>query len=206
VPREELADVGLAQLAVAAYLIGEDDEAVAARQQAYKRHADAEERAEAARCAFWAAFCLMMRGQMAHAGGWLSRGESVLGEDLDCPARRYLLIPALLSALDCDDAAAARQLAVQAGEIAARFRDTDLEASSTLGHGQALLDEWVVGAPRRAGTGRRSQPLPPVGAGRRGEAIVVEGGRDPTLIAPRGGHAPAEAAAGEVVEPHDPVV
>ena len=105
---------------------------------AYKRHADAGERAEAALCAFWAAFCLMMRGQMAHAGGWLSRGESVLGQDLDCRSSGYLLIPALLGALDSDDAASARQLAVQAGEIAARFRDADLWQRS-----------------RRSGTARR---------------------------------------------------
>ena len=138
-PRGDLTHADLDRLAVAAYLIGEDDAAVAAWEQAYKRHADAGERAEAARCAFWAAFCLMMRGQMAHAGGWLSRGEFVLGQDFDCPARGYLLIPALLGALDSDDAASARQLAVQAGEIAARFRDADLAAFSTLGDGQALL-------------------------------------------------------------------
>jgi DNA-binding CsgD family transcriptional regulator/tetratricopeptide (TPR) repeat protein len=81
----------------------------------------------------------MMRGQMAHAGGWLRRAEAAIGPDLDCPARGYLLIPALLGALDDDDAAAARELAVQAGEIAARFGDRDLAAFSTLGHGQARL-------------------------------------------------------------------
>lgn len=138
-PRGDLTHADLDRLAVAAYLIGEDDEAVAAWEEAYRRHAAAAERAEAARCAFWAAFCLMMRGQTAHASGWLSRGESVLGQDLDCPACGYLLIPALLGALDSDDAAGARQLAVQAGEIAARFGDADLAAFSMLGHGQALL-------------------------------------------------------------------
>jgi hypothetical protein len=48
-------------------------------------------------------------------------------------------IPALLAALDSDDADGARQLAVQAGDIAARFGDADLAALSTLAHGQALL-------------------------------------------------------------------
>jgi DNA-binding CsgD family transcriptional regulator/tetratricopeptide (TPR) repeat protein len=146
VPRGDLSHADLDRLAVAAYLVGEDDQAVAAWEQAYQRHADAGERAEAARCAFWAAFCSMMRGRMAHAGGWLSRGESVLGQDLDCPARGYLLIPAVLGALDSDDAAGARQLAAQVGEIAARFRDADLAAFSTLGHGQALLAMGDVAA------------------------------------------------------------
>jgi DNA-binding CsgD family transcriptional regulator len=139
IPRGELTDVELDRFAVAAYLIGEDDAAVAAWDGGYKRHANAGERAEAARCAFWAGFCLMMRGQMAHAGGWLSRAESVLGPDLECPARGYLLIPSLLGALGADDAAGARRLAVRAGEIATRFGDADLAAFSTLGHGQALL-------------------------------------------------------------------
>ncbi len=139
VPWFDLTNADLDRLAVAAYLIGEDDEAVAAWERAHNQHANVGERAEAARCAFWAAFCLMMRGQMAHAGGWLRRCETVIGRDLDCPARGYLLIPALLGALDSDDAAGARQLAVQAGEIAARFSDADLAAFSILGHGQALL-------------------------------------------------------------------
>jgi len=139
VPLAELTHADLDRLAVAAYLIGEDSEAVAAWEHAYKRHAYAGERAEAARCAFWAAFCLMMRGQMAHAGGWLRRGQSVLGHDLDCPAGGYLLIPAVLAALDSDDADGALRLAMQAGDIAARFRDADLAAFSTLGQGQALL-------------------------------------------------------------------
>jgi DNA-binding CsgD family transcriptional regulator/tetratricopeptide (TPR) repeat protein len=138
-PPEELTPADLDRLAVAAFLIGEDDAAVDAWKRAYERHADAGDPAESARCAFWAAFCLMMRGQMAHAGGWLSRAESALGPDLDCPARGYLLIPALLGALDAEDAAGARRHAVRAGEIAATFHDPDLAAFSTLGHGQALL-------------------------------------------------------------------
>jgi DNA-binding CsgD family transcriptional regulator len=45
----------------------------------------------------------------------------------------------MLGALDAGDAAGARQLAVEAGEIARRFGDADLEAFSTLGVGQALM-------------------------------------------------------------------
>jgi DNA-binding CsgD family transcriptional regulator/tetratricopeptide (TPR) repeat protein len=138
-PMGQLSPADLDRLAVAAYLVGKDDEAVAAWEHAYNRRADDGDRAEAARCAFWAAFSLMMRGQMAHASGWLSRGESMLGHDIECPARGYLLIPQLLGALDSDDGAGAQELAVRAGEIAERFGDADLGALSTLGHGQALL-------------------------------------------------------------------
>jgi DNA-binding CsgD family transcriptional regulator len=138
-PRGDLGATDLDRFAVAAYLVGEDDEAVGAWEHAHRRHLDGGERAEAARCAFWAAFCLMMNGQMAHAGGWLSRGEADIGQDLDCPARGYLMIPVLLGALESGHAAQAQQLAVQAAEIAGRFVDHDLAAFSMLGHGQALL-------------------------------------------------------------------
>jgi DNA-binding CsgD family transcriptional regulator len=50
-----------------------------------------------------------------------------------------MLVPALLRALHADDAPRARDLAVEAGRIAARFADRDLAAFSTLGHGQALV-------------------------------------------------------------------
>jgi DNA-binding CsgD family transcriptional regulator/tetratricopeptide (TPR) repeat protein len=136
---DQLSPADLDRLAVAAYLIGRDDDAVAAWEAAHKRHLQAGERAEAARCAFWVAFCSMMEGRMAHAGGWLSRCEAVIGDDLDCPAAGYMLVPALLRALHADDAPRARDLAVEAGRIAARFADRDLAAFSTLGHGQALV-------------------------------------------------------------------
>ena len=136
---DQLSAGDLDRLATAAYLIGRDDDASAAWEAAHKRHLQAGDRAEAARCAFWVAFCSMMQGRMAHAGGWLSRCETVIGDDLDCAAAGYLLVPALLGALDADDAHGARDLAVEAGRIADRFADRDLAAFSTLGHGQALL-------------------------------------------------------------------
>lgn len=138
-PPDELEPADLERLAVSAYLVGRDDAATAAWESAYKRHLAAGSRADAAQCAFWVAFCLMMQGQMARAGAWLSRTEGVIGDDLDCPAAGYLLIPALLGALESGGAARARDVAVQAGEIASRFDDRDLAAFSTLGHGQALL-------------------------------------------------------------------
>jgi DNA-binding CsgD family transcriptional regulator len=139
VAHDELGPVDLDRLAVAAYMLGRDDDASAAWEAAHKRHLQAGDRAESARCAFWVAFCSMMQGQMAHAGGWLSRCETVIGDDLECAAAGYLLVPALLGALDADDAQGARDLAVEAGRIADRFADPDLAAFSALGHGQALL-------------------------------------------------------------------
>ena len=129
----------LDRLAIASYLTGHDDDAVAAWDAAHQRHLDADDPAAAALCAFWAAFCSMMRGQMAHAGGWLGRAQTIMGDDLDCRARGYVMIPALLQALDAGDPERATELAIAARGTATRFDDTDLAAFATLGHGQALL-------------------------------------------------------------------
>ena len=128
------------RLAVAGYMIGEDDISGAAWEAAHHRHLEAGDRAEAARCAFWRAFGLMMRGQMAQANGWLRRTETIVEQSgIDCAAAGYLLIPALLGALHGGNPTSARDMAVQARAIAARLGDPDLQAFGTLGHGQALL-------------------------------------------------------------------
>jgi DNA-binding CsgD family transcriptional regulator len=146
-PLEDLGPSELEQLAVSAYLIGDDGRCEAAWERAYRRHVDAGNRPDAARCSFWLAFCLMMRGQEAQAGGWLGRTEAVLDDDLECSARGYLLIPSVLGALGSGDASTALELAVSAGEIAAAFGDADLGAFARLGEGQALI---VLGEPSSA--------------------------------------------------------
>ena len=136
---DELTAADLEVLAVAAYLHGDDDVSATAWERAYGRHLDDGQRAEAARCSFWLALTLMLNGRMAHAGGWLSRARNAVGDDLECPAVGYLLIPALLGALDSGDADAAAELALQASAIGIGFDDADLLALATLGHGQALI-------------------------------------------------------------------
>jgi DNA-binding CsgD family transcriptional regulator/tetratricopeptide (TPR) repeat protein len=149
-PRDDLDPPELEQLAVSSYLIGDDGRCEAAWEAAHRRHVDAGHRADAARCSFWLAFCLMMRGQMAQAGGWLGRTEAVIGDDVQCSASGYVLIPSLLGALESGDPRTARELAITAAEIAAAFGDADLGAFAALGEGQALI---ALGQPA-AGTAR----------------------------------------------------
>jgi DNA-binding CsgD family transcriptional regulator len=137
-PLDALAADDLERLATSAYLIGHDEAAVAAWQAAHLRHLGAGRGPEAARCAFWLAFGLMMQGQMAHASGWLSRAQTAIGES-DCAAQGFVLVPAVLTALHSNDPATARDLAVDVTQIATRFNDADLSALGTLGHGQALI-------------------------------------------------------------------
>jgi DNA-binding NarL/FixJ family response regulator len=128
------------RLAVCAYLVGEDDACAEAWEGAHRAALDADDAAGSARCAFWLALCLMLRGQMAQAAGWLTRAEHLIEHgNLDCAASGYLLVPKLLGALDAGDPATARELAVRATELGRRFDDADLHAFGTLGHGQALI-------------------------------------------------------------------
>ena len=138
-PGETLDAGDLERLAVAAYLFGHDERSAAAWEDAYRRHLEDDEPADAAECAFWLALCSMLRGQMAHASGWLSRCEGAIESDLDCAAVGYLLIPTLLGALEANDPTTARDLAIRASRIAVRFDDSDLSALALLGHGQALI-------------------------------------------------------------------
>ena len=158
---ESLGTADLEQLAVAAFLFGDDARSATAWEAAYRRHLEAGDRAEAARCSFWLALGLMLGGQLAHASGWLGRTQSAIGDDLDCSAVGYLLIPELLGALDANEPAAARDLAIQASNIAARFDDADLVALAELGHGQALI---ALGE-HRAGVARLDELMLSVACG-----------------------------------------
>lgn len=126
--------------AVSAHLVGEDDRCASALEAGHLAAVDAGDVTAAARCAFWLAFHLMMKGKMAQAGGWLARTEAVVSEaGIDCVVSGYLLIPKLLGALGAGDTASAQQLAAQAIEVASRFQEPELRTFGTLGHGQALL-------------------------------------------------------------------
>ena len=137
---EQLDAADQERLAVSAYLVGEDDACMTAWEAAHRAGLEGGDQAEAARYAFWLAFCLMMRGQMAQAGGWLGRAGRLLADaQLDCAASGYLKIPELLGALEGGDPVKARDLAVEAAEIGDRFGDSDLRAFGTLAQGQGLL-------------------------------------------------------------------
>jgi DNA-binding CsgD family transcriptional regulator len=165
-PTAELTAPDLERLAVASYLTGRDDEAVAAWEQAHDRRLGEGDHAAAALCAFWAAFCLMVAGRMGHAGGWLQRTEAAVG-GRDCAAAGYLLVPALLGSLDAGDGARARDLAIRAGEIAERFGDHDLGALAVLGQGQALLEL----GDREGSTARFDEVMLSVGSGEVGPIV-----------------------------------
>jgi DNA-binding CsgD family transcriptional regulator len=124
----------------AAYLVGNDDACVRALERAYHQLLADGDPEQAANAAFWLAFNLMNRGEMARAGGWLGRVEQLVPpEDSQSPVRGLLLLPTALQQLMGGDARAALGLFEQSHEIGRRSGDRELEALGGLGIGQARI-------------------------------------------------------------------
>lgn len=148
----------LERLATAAHLVGRDKDSAEAWSRAHRIYVEQDERAGAARCAFWLAFfALVIQGDPARSSGWTARGQRLLDEaGVDCVECGYLaLLPAILCLFQGDFAGALAgfQHATSFGE---RFHNSDVLAICRLGMGQmhvakgevgkgmALLDEVMV--------------------------------------------------------------
>ena len=129
----------LEHLAVAAYMVGRDDEcedAWTAAHHAWLRRGEAE---RAARCAFWQALGLFFRGDLAPAMGWVARGGRLLEESRrDCVEQAWLRMLTALPRLFEGDADVYPSL-VEAEEIAERFADADASTFARLGRGYSLI-------------------------------------------------------------------
>jgi ATP/maltotriose-dependent transcriptional regulator MalT len=132
----------LEMLAVAANLIGRDQDSIRAWERAFADHLRAGRRDRAAQSACWAALVLLLRGEMAQAGGWMTRAERIveeLGADVPVAARGMLLIPAALGAITSGDAEAADRIAEQIIAIGIAVDEPDLLAFGRLSAAQAAL-------------------------------------------------------------------
>jgi len=130
----------LEHLAIAAYLVGRDDDCEAYTARAHQAFLDRGDCEGAARAAFWLGFALMGRGAVAPASGWFARAGRLLDEEqLDCVVRGYLLIPVAITSIAQGDPSAALATFSQAAEIARRFADGDLASVVCHGRGRALI-------------------------------------------------------------------
>ena len=130
----------LERLAIAAHLVGRDDECETVTARAHQAFLDRGDREGAARAAFWLGFSLMERGAIAPASGWFARAGRLLDEgQLDCAVRGYLLIPVAIKCIVQGDPSAAHATFSQAAEIARRFADRDLASVACHGRGRALI-------------------------------------------------------------------
>lgn len=161
----ELAGPDLERMATAAYLIGKEEEYLRLLERAHHRYLEEDVVERACRCAFWQVLTLLLRGEVGQASGWLGRAHRLL-EDRDCVEQGYLLLPEAEKQMAEGDVTAALESATRAGQIAARFGDSDLAASAfhmqgrvlirqgEVGHGLELLDEVMI-----AVTGGKLSPI-----------------------------------------------
>jgi DNA-binding CsgD family transcriptional regulator len=127
-------------LALAAFLVGENEVCDTVTARAHQECLRRGDGPRAARCAFWMAFGLLARGEMAPAAGWVARGQQLLDAGgHDCVERGLLLIPTALQHLITGDLAGAHQIFSDALAIGERFGDRDLVTFGRLGRGQALV-------------------------------------------------------------------
>jgi DNA-binding CsgD family transcriptional regulator len=154
--RSELEIEDLERLAEAAHVLGRCDLAVAASRRAYQVHLDAGDVSRAVRCAFHLWHALVVKGDFAHAGGWLERAGRLTEAHPDCDERGYLLIPEAERRFGEGDFVAAFATAGRALEMGQRCADRDLVTiaahiqgrarirAGRVGEGLALLDEAMV--------------------------------------------------------------
>jgi DNA-binding NarL/FixJ family response regulator len=134
-----LAPADLERLAMAAFLVGRDQDSLDAWSRAFQGWLAVGDAPRATRCAFWLSLKLLSHGELARSGGWLARGRRLLDEgQLDCVEQGYLLLPVALRHFAAGDAAAAHATFRQAGKVGERFGDPDLTTLGRVGQGQAL--------------------------------------------------------------------
>jgi DNA-binding CsgD family transcriptional regulator len=135
-----LAREDLERLAVAAHLVGKYDDSADAWERAHRESLHLGDAPRAARCAFWLAFGLINRGEVARASGWLARAQRVLDDGAhDCVERGYLLMPVGVQRFAAGDAAAAYATFDHVIQVGDRFGDSDLRSMGRLGRGRALV-------------------------------------------------------------------
>jgi DNA-binding CsgD family transcriptional regulator len=134
-------------LAMAAYLVGRDDEYLRMLELAHNAYVDAGQYPRAVRSAFWLGFRLLMRGEMGHATGWFARAERLLEREArECAERGYLLLPAVEQHIDSGDLETAYSTAADAAAIGERCGDLDLIACARHQQGRIRLQQEQVAA------------------------------------------------------------
>ena len=132
-------------LATSAYMLGRDDEYVAALERAHHAHLDRGDGLRAARSAFWVAINLG-RGGQSRASGWLERARRLVArEDRDCVEQGFLLLARMFEHEAAGDREAALAAAAEAVAIGERFGDADLFALAAQDRGILLISEGRVG-------------------------------------------------------------
>src|SRR5437764_6569581 len=130
----------LERLAVAAYLVGRDEDSVEVWTRAHHECARLGDAARAARCAFWLSFGLLNKGDVARGGGWVDRAQRLLDDGgVDCVEQGYLRYSVALRAIFAGDGAVAHAAFTEAAKVGDRSGDPELVTLARVGVGRCLI-------------------------------------------------------------------
>jgi DNA-binding CsgD family transcriptional regulator len=157
-----LAPEDLERLAVAAYMLGLDDQQLEALARAHRAHRREGDRLGAVRAAYWLAIHLTIRGEIGRATGWLGRARRLVEHEAgDCVERGYLSSADALHRMVAGDWPGSRVAAADAVEAGERFGDPDLVALGLIDIGRVLIEEGSVAE----GLGRLDEAMLAAAAG-----------------------------------------
>ena len=129
----------LERYAVAAHLLGEDEQAFRLLDSAHRSYLEQGRSDKAARCVFWLIYHLRYAGQSARAAGWIVRLRRIV-EDQD-PERRLLYLVLLGEGVSLMQAGAAQEALPMVEQAAAGARavgDDDLYVLAGMARGRCL--------------------------------------------------------------------
>ena len=130
----------LGALAIAEYLVGDDDASVRAWQGAFRLHIERGETVAAVRDAFWIGLVLNSTGKSTVGSGWVARATRLLEDHGDDVVERgYLMIHALYRHLHQGEFEAALQLAAEITDLGRRWGDQGLVAHGLCSQGRLLM-------------------------------------------------------------------
>jgi len=129
----------LERWAVAAHLIGEDDQLVALRDRAYRQYLDRGLTEQAARCVFWLGFHLGNAGQHAQSAGWLERLRRLVDSTHGDPHLVAMVrLADAVNLMQMGRATDALSMVDQVAEVAQAAHDDDLFALAVLSRAGCL--------------------------------------------------------------------
>lgn len=130
-------------LGLALWFLGDIEEGIAAREQAFAGYVGAGRCDEAARTAAWVSHQHLLGGRASAARGWLARAERAL-DDTDCEGRGWIVVERARHAESLEECA---EHARRAMDIARQTGSSDLEvfALSLLGQAEVRAGRVAAG-------------------------------------------------------------
>ncbi len=126
--------------AEALWWLGQLDECITAREQAYVRYEELGDRVRAGQCAVWLYEHHQIKARPSIAGGWLRRARRALDDERDTAAFGSLLLREAEGAHGSGQLERANGLAEEALALARRLASADLEAEALQTIGRVMID------------------------------------------------------------------